>query len=259
MRGSAECRTAGGEVPVVVCPVANLLDRQWQGGIFRGSGELFIPGWGISRVRADALARIAAENAVADFILHLTRNFPAIFDCVIADAAIAVDGFIGQDRAGGAGGDAGGAVPTAIRSRFCGVGLQRKVAHDFREVNVIPKPGDDEHAVSSDPTEAGLYGKRSFGKWGGIYKASADEAGEDFADAVAKFDGTLFQQLVIIAAASVSRDVRRAGRFVGFVIVSHVADGEADYAAGAFDEFIWMQTFVDVVGHEGHAGVKSVG
>src|SRR5438046_1261933 len=108
--------------------------------------------------RTHQLAVVTAVDAIADRLAQLNRNGAVVLDGEVGDAAPRVQPPGGDDRTGGAGGDA--RLAAAAVGAGALIHRQRQVRQDLAEKEPRAPLARDEVGVLADPAEPGIAGQR---------------------------------------------------------------------------------------------------
>ena len=219
---------------------------------FAGSGGEAVPGTG-------ELAIVAAVDAVADGGAQCCGNFARVFDGEIRNAAARVQPVGGDNGAGGAGAQTGGAGAAMVGRRLRRVDGQRQVGENFAQKEKRTEFAPDEQRVLAAPAQ--LRPPRQFHfQHGGRIDENAKTVRGGIMDAFGQLLQAATQGFVIVAPQRVAGNiggVRVGQRGAGIVRLRPVRQADADGAQRAGQQFGRTGAHQPVARHIIHAAVKA--
>ena len=165
---------------------------------FRGRCREAVP-------RADQLAVVAAEDAVADRCPQRFRDWAVVFDGQVADAEPRIESIGGDDRAGWADVDAGLAGAAVVLCRV--IDGQLEVGVELTEEEPRAGSAVDQVGVLADPAEPGTLGERFLEHRRTVDEHPVTERADLCGDAFGEPLQPLPDQLVVVAAERVAGDI----------------------------------------------------
>jgi len=181
--------------------------------------------------RADQLAVVAAEDAVADQRPQVFRNVAVMLDRQIRDAASGIEAIRRNDGLRRADVDAGAARAAMGADRGLCRRCQRQVGVDLAEEKPRAGLAIQQQGVLADPAEPGVAGQRLFEHRRTVGEHAITMRRDGFRHPLGQLLQPAPHQLVIVAAQRVARDVGRfrvgqhgLGVLSGWAIVEPRAD-----------------------------------
>ncbi|ERO63384.1 hypothetical protein P308_02935 [Pseudomonas piscis] len=148
---------------------------------------------------------------------------------------------------------------------LAGMGLvhwQRQVDEQFAEEEVAAGLAVEDQGVLADPAQAGLFGNGFFQHWRTVDEGAVAEGPDDLLDALGQLLHALADQLVVVAAQGIARDVGlgRLGQALGHLgVAGQVVHAQRNHAQGAGHQFRRARALVAVGAHVFHFTVVASG
>ncbi len=221
-------------------------------GLFGGFGEA-VPG-------ADDLAVVAAEHAVADLVAQLDRDRAFQLDGQVGNAApriqypFADEGFRGADVQAGV---ATAAVVACDRL----VDGQGDIDEQLAEEEPAAGLAVEQQGVLADPAEPGLLRGGLLQHRRAVDEGAETEGADHLLNALGQLLDALADQLVIIAAQRIARDVgllRLGQALVHACVAGQVVHAQGDHPQGAGYQLVGPRTLVAVGGHVVHLALVAL-